>query len=644
LEKIAVHIEQRITDTVKAMLKLAIDKDNINTYLDHTYDLQCIKQGEPVWEAVYAFACYAAARYIFTTIDDPTKINDEDAVHILESHKRFSDYSLEPLEALYSSIKKTNEKRPDDSLKRILVHIRMALGFALLGHNENAKAKSLFHEIARVPISHNERGIFEDPDIVNLTADIMAAKSLIANYLAPHYEMQTDYAEALYLVTQGNACFSTGLYWVEPIHGLIDKWIQQCEEYDKLESSDIPSLAWVDLFAEVSEILSQTVIADNLNSTPQDCNVDSAQFIAWKFGQIAANFSYRDIRWRDNPKEKLFYLLDAVHDYGFSVNGFNRSMDVVVDTMHIVGSIICEYDHNKNMRELKEFYMRMWAMSSSTSQCSLTDINPSIDLYWAIRIGWCDKLTELMEEEKTESLPISTSTPPIIQDLQTIKDIVSTIAINQFKEINDRLPPSNNDIVQHIRSKLSDIGHDLPSTIMNCLVKAHKYYRTEVNDDDAKVWFCKSVEAAFNHCLVSPLVDYMKKEHMKSITLCFPPPTGTEKKREQDLKSMGLRPWSQVLQLSTSALSLGALSSLGIQEFNRFLKAHLKASRLPSFIHLAESLRLAQNLRSGGAHFEDASTRYDKEKRELEDLRKLVLGIDQTSVITLIFKLLLPRP
>ena len=103
------HIEQRITDTVKAMLKLAIDKDNINTYLDHTYDLQCIKQGEPVWEAVYAFACYAAARYIFTTIDDPTKINDEDAVHILESHKRFSDYSLEPLEALYSSIKKTNE-------------------------------------------------------------------------------------------------------------------------------------------------------------------------------------------------------------------------------------------------------------------------------------------------------------------------------------------------------------------------------------------------------------------------------------------------------------------------------------------------------------------------------------------------------
>jgi len=73
------------------------------------------------------------------------------------------------------------------------------------------------------------------------------------------------------------------------------------------------------------------------------------------------------------------------------------------------------------------------------------------------------------------------------------------------------------------------------------------------------------------------------------------------------------------------------------------MRSHLGGSRLPDLRPLAQSLRLVQQYRSGSAHYQQATSRCEKKKWELEQMRALVLGIGKPSIIVQIFRLLTPR-
>ncbi len=64
---------------------------------------------------------------------------------------------------------------------------------------------------------------------------------------------------------------------------------------------------------------------------------------------------------------------------------------------------------------------------------------------------------------------------------------------------------------------------------------------------------------------------------------------------------------------------------------------------MPDLCPLSRSLQMVQEYRSGSAHYQEAISRYEKEKWELEQMRNLVLGIGQDSVIAQISQLLAPR-
>ena len=74
-----------------------------------------------------------------------------------------------------------------------------------------------------------------------------------------------------------------------------------------------------------------------------------------------------------------------------------------------------------------------------------------------------------------------------------------------------------------------------------------------------------------------------------------------------------------------------------------FMREHYGWQRLPDLRPFAQSLQAVQKYRGGSAHYQEAISRYDQETLELEEIRRLVLGIEQASVIAQIFKLFTPR-
>lgn len=106
------------------------------------------------------------------------------------------------------------------------------------------------------------------------------------------------------------------------------------------------------------------------------------------------------------------------------------------------------------------------------------------------------------------------------------------------------------------------------------------------------------------------------------------------------LDKLSLLKWSDILDLLAAQPAKG-LANLGTKDFKEFLQEHLGGTRLTDFLPLSNSLGMIQQYRSGSAHYQEASSRLEKEEWELEQMRNLVLGIDnKPSVIVQIFKVL----
>jgi hypothetical protein len=167
-------------------------------------------------------------------------------------------------------------------------------------------------------------------------------------------------------------------------------------------------------------------------------------------------------------------------------------------------------------------------------------------------------------------------TAPHPPGIKSPPDIVTIIALRQIKlqqlleSITERLPPSKREINQQLERRLSLVWKLLPANVVDTLVKAENYHRTQVNNDDAKVWFNKAVEASLNYCFVKPLVSFVEKRLDKRIAICFPPPRGVERKSSYELRKLSLSEWSDVFE-TLSVREGRTLVSLEADELERFM-------------------------------------------------------------------------
>lgn len=324
------------------------------------------------------------------------------------------------------------------------------------------------------------------------------------------------------------------------------------------------------------------------------------------------------------------------------VNCFTWGEEQSYRALRTVEALMSEFDVDRDWQKARQRYVKMWRRSNCWSGAVLSEISPESDLYWAIRIGFADTILELREQKAV--VPAGISQVPVLPDFGSLtQGEMTALRLQrlqlQNEEILRRLPPTERDIPAKLQEKLGPVWTELPAKVVNTLEKAEKYCRTQVNDDDAKVWYYKAVEASFNHCFVEPLADFVENRDEKRIRVCFLPPRGSELKSPAQLRRLMLCEWAEVLE-TLAAPSQEGLSSLGTADLRDFTKRHFGWSRMPDLRPLSRSLRRVHDYRKGCAHYQEPSSRYDRERSELEQMRNLVLGIDGPSVIRQIFQTL----
>jgi len=279
----------------------------------------------------------------------------------------------------------------------------------------------------------------------------------------------------------------------------------------------------------------------------------------------------------------------------------------------------------------------MWESLSRYQWLSLREVGTGTDLYWAMRIGFADQILGTIEQ----TAAISPQSEPILimRDIETTKDIASTIALRQLKLQNildERLPLGKREVRQQLQQRLFSMWSKLPAKVVDTLVKAEDYYRTGVNTDDAKVWFNKAIEASLNCCLVEPLASFVQKQDDKRIAVCYPPPRGVERKTSFQLRKVPLWEWSNVFETLSMPVHQN-LASVGAEDLKHFMKEYFGELPLRALKELSHSLQDFCQYRKDSAH--SHPSRYEEEIQELEQMRELVLGTKRSSVITQIFQL-----
>lgn len=481
------------------------------------------------------------------------------------------------------------------------------------------------------------------PGIIRQTLDITRGKRLAALFLQEEYQDEEDYGEALYLITEAAACnpWATQLLQEAPV--LLDHWVERCEEEDASDEYGSPTLGWLDLFAEAAEILSVCQEADSSGALPNECRGESAQFLAWEFGQIAGKFATHG-RWRDGPFGAFTQFIRE--DWRVIGEEFNllREGEKVQLALNTVVTLLCEYEPNRNWEKIREHYISMWNTSYTYRGTSLSELTPESDLYWAMRIGFADKMLETQPKQLIAPLPTEK-----LETIGTRTSLGVSKILQEISEIKSRLPPPTEETRVFIADQLFGVWDKLPPGVADALVEAEQSFRVGTRTQQAILDFHKAAEECLRCYFVDPLVTYMVKQRLEEMTLHMGP-----RGKARPIR-IGVNAARGAYLMDPRRLSLwdwaGLFEMLADPEqkpmVNLSMKMFIKQSWLKfdfaTLKQLVEPLKKIQEYRNHAAHPPYPPRPHMEERNELEEIRKLLLGMEQASVIAQIFKLFAPQ-
>jgi hypothetical protein len=636
--------------------------EEIREYLPIDKSIEAIKQCEPGWQApciiglFLLFSCYIERNKLTGQAIKSSSVDMMFIIwmEIITNNTNFKvdsiiDSSLEPLQNSYKSLTSgiLDTQLCDELLKK-LFYVRFALGLVLLYRGETERAKIMLTEMfdtkTEITSEYSQKGLSY--------IDIRLPEIFAAIVIQDCYCMEKEYEFALRIskeVIISNSQygyvddFSENLILV--YSDLLDSFCNKCEEEN--DYSD-----WVDLLDYSAGIVEFCGEADVSSSLPSECKKTSPQFYAWKFGQIVARFALRNKSYMKKGNNVLpdgYRDSKAMQTSIFGAGGYGD--DWLNGT--VVASLLLEYEEHWDWQFMTRQYNIMWEALPRYQFTCLCEASPNTDLYWAIKIGFSDWLSN--KSANIYYSPSETTKLSIIQDIETIKDITSSTSIRQIKgqwtneetneitrqirdmilEQRDNQPNSKNVIKQKLEKYLRQIWELLPCKVIDNLVKAEGYYITGTETDNSKIWFNKAVEATIFDTFEEPLIKYVEKLPNKEIGLCVDL-YKYEKKKYHEIEKIPLIQWSNLFYI-LSFSDEDSQNSLKTSELRKFINNNYTALSKPALKQLSKSLAdFCQRKDSGHFH----SPRAEAEIKELEEMRDFALGTGQRpSVIVQIYQL-----
>jgi hypothetical protein len=604
-------------DPIKSFLSWFMSDEDVARYSDVECALETLKTDEVCWQAAVSIGMHAVVFGHFGETDKEKALV-----------KNLAGYALEPMEALHQSLTQQARQQPlTDEQARMLFHLRFALGFLFqFGKGDPKRALGFLHEMAATQLSRFGGGVGTGGDIVTYTDDMRRGKELAARLMSTLCAEMDNYTETLSVITRAADVTGDPLGLLGQVGDLLDRWAARCERIRQRENVDELDafVEWTVLLTQAGEVLSVCQHADTSGTLPGECRQDSAQFLAYKLGQLAARFASDNAHlWQD----------------------FMEESDQPGGVDFLVEALLCDLEARPDWHKLRDRYETGWRRTVVYDRASVEEISPAIDLYWAMRIGFADKLLET-----TQAL-VAAEPPAASPDrMQIIQDMLTGIGLRQLKqqrEEDERLPPTEDAIEQCLRERLGDLWDNLPSDVADVLMHAEYSYEARMQSGTTTrqvvMGFHDAVWACFQAYFLDRFIAFLEKEKWQSTRLSYRGWQDRWEEREfkpDNPTSLSIRGWASVLQVVADPEHKGT-ENLQVKEFVKRSWPTLGRDVLKE---LAGSLHEVQDYRNPAVHRQWPPRSHHEERADLEAMRKLVLGTEggASSLIVQIYRLLAP--
>ena len=409
-------------------------------------------------------------------------------------------------------------------------------------------------------------------------------------------------------------------------------------------------------------------IQDDLDNSDESYAVDKFNSSLWELLEIAEVF--RDGAYEkdipdavdpgaSDPRGSAYWCWKIGHIVGVTAkfSGFEGIDSIISDRSWFNGSdtpsmalswhvfsLFTESTQIRDWEQFKRLCMQAWLSLPQDDQSDTDEITPATRSYWAMRIGICDAYldSEITTHRNTALSRSDTLVGSMEQEIaKQIADRVTTNLLsadldrrillnNELGEIKSRLPASNNQIKNFVNDHLASVfaKTDLPG-VRSHLIKAERYYRTQVDIDDSKIWFSKAVEGTLRFVFVKGFVEFAKERKSHLIQVVFAGRRGTEVLSTDKVSKLSLGEWSDAFAALNSSSSTNVIAQDSM--LGQYLASSFSRNFPDSLDNLTNYLRKVQTFRNSASHFhEDARP---EEADRLEEFRNFVFGIRCKSVI-----------
>jgi hypothetical protein len=372
------ELRQKVINTLSRF----VDASEAEKYIDLDYLNKQVQESPPPWQALTAIGVYTAEIYNL----ERTQIEETFLKELVDTY-------FDTLEKLFNSIVSASESPIKDEQARLLFHTRFALGFLLLAKSEKGRSKEILHAMMDTKLNLRGQTICTLSNVLDCTNDVREVKLQTFFYLLVEYLLQKDFLEILFLITESIACttWATEILKIVPVVlDVISRNYINTDDYS-------PGLEWLWLFTELGELLSLYQEYDASNIKPYECKQESAQFLTWKIGQMAGIFAEK---WSKDP-------FKAFEDYrgvlGKEEYQSERGEEKTKQTIMVISALLSEYQYDRDWHKAREKYFTLWEMADTYAGMPLSEIGPCHDLYWAMKIGFIDRLLNHGIHEITEN-------------------------------------------------------------------------------------------------------------------------------------------------------------------------------------------------------------------------------------------------
>jgi hypothetical protein len=371
-----------LQNSIRTQLSKFFDNTESERFFDLDYAINRLNQPQPPWEALVSIGIHAAEFYA-----------NREKEEVNQLLKDLTNTTLTFVDKLFLSILPVDgEELLGSEQKRLLFHTRFTLGFLLLIQGDKKRSHVALHDMAA---TKTRAYITTEPGELSRTNDIINGKIFAFVYLFSEYSKQRDWSELLFLLTECIACAPI----VQPFEAFAPKILDLWAINQQKENEDTPGLEWLHAFVEAGELLLLNNEDDSAN-TPNKCKEGSAQYLAWKVGQIVGIFANK---FHDDPFSQFRHYESTLGEKEYrSERGEQKTEETIVAIL----AVLREFDTTSDWQKMRDRCLYMWNWTSTTGwkesarsmdipldvdgPYSLSEIGPCHDLYWAMRIGFAD--------------------------------------------------------------------------------------------------------------------------------------------------------------------------------------------------------------------------------------------------------------